>query len=62
MKGTRLSLLGLQIFLFPFSGFRMWALSSERKVDQVEILDRMFLSSKLMEKISPNRKTLIANT
>ena len=62
MKGTRLSLLGLQIFLFPFSGFMTWALSSECKVDQVEILDRMFLLSNHMEKISPNRKTLIANT
>ena len=39
-----------------------WALSSECKVDQVEILDRMFLLSNHMEKISPNRKTLIANT
>ena len=62
MKGTRLSLLVLQIFLFPSRGFMTWALSSECKVDQVEILDRMFLSSNLMEKISPNRKTLIANT
>ena len=62
MKGTRLSLLVLQIFLFPSRGFRTWALSSEYKVDQVELLDRMLLSSNLMAKISPNRKTLIANT
>ena len=62
MKDTHLSLFVFCPFLFPSRKFREWALSSESKVDQADFLYWMFLSSNLMDEISPNPKTLNANT
>lgn len=52
--------------LFPYRGSRMWALSSESKIDHADItfniLHYIFLSSNFMEEISPNPETCSTNT
>lgn len=49
--------------LFPYRGGRLWALSSESKIDQVDGTDWMtFLSSNIMKEVSPNPGALSTNT
>ena len=52
--------------IFPYRGGRMWALSSESKIDHADItfniLHYIFLSFNFMEEISPNSETRSTNT
>ena len=49
--------------LFSFVRGMVWALISQCKIDEADCTGRItFLSSNLMEKISPNPESLIANT